>query len=150
MADEKKAGKKEVINKIDTLRSLHTQQLITTEMVMESIKKLKEEGSVRVLPLSFFENAPAELVEFARKFSLIKEKGAGTSEHVARGPKGTSLGAIVRAAFPDVDALLKPVDDLTGKVFEVEVDGTKVQIAYQPFWRRIVAKEVKEGTTATV
>jgi hypothetical protein len=148
MANRKKA---DVLSKLATLHSVHTQGLMNEDAVKKGIEGSLADGSLVPLREKDFEKSTPELKEFAAKYGVIKTRNGSGRKGVKPGEKDPNgMEVLVRAQHPQVIPILDAVEKLRKFPMTVtRADGTSIEVAFQPFFRNMSNAKAKKAETVT-
>lgn len=136
----------EVIAKVQTYKDLSDQNLLSAEVLEATIQKGLADGTMKALPISVYTEEAAELLEFAQAHGLVRSDAEKSAP--SNGEGRISAGKFVAEQYPDFAAAVAAVEPLTGKEFEINVEGVMRKVAFQPFWRTVKPKTATaEGET---
>lgn len=155
--------KKDMFEKLVTLRNLNAQGAIEDITMQGVLKTSIEDGSVKLLkadefPTDFGGNAEkgvvgVNLLEFAQKFGLIKVGRASNGASHAK--NGKSMASLIKEQHPELSGVLDSIDAATKAIDGIEVtrtndDGTTTvhKVGFQPFYRDLNNQKKKEKETA--
>jgi hypothetical protein len=136
-----------IIGKLETLRQLAQNGLMNEEGITQALEGAKSRGDIPAqLPLSAFEKQSPELLEFCKKYGLVKEKGTRVA---AGGRSEGSYASLITKQYPHVEPLLMAVEELRKQEFTVtDEEGATHKVRFMPFYRDVTPK-ADEGTPST-
>jgi len=123
--------KKQISDKINTYFSLFKQGVLVGENLQAIVTKGLDDGEL--IQLKPKPDASEEFKMFLASFGLLGQKKT-------RGSK-TGIFDYIKTQYPEVGAVIAPAMEQKDAIFTITVDGEKIKVAFQPFWRRV--KETK-------